>query len=96
MSFANRVRFVFLALMAVQAGAQAQDSPFAQLSEIATIEELVMVPMRDGVGLATNVYQPKDAPAGSVPTIFVKTPYNMNKWRDGEQRVRIPLAGQQT
>jgi putative CocE/NonD family hydrolase len=86
-SLATRIPFVLLALFAGRSRAEAQESSFDQLSKIATIEELVMVPMRDGVGLATNVYRPKGAAAGSVPTIFVKTPYNMNKWRDGEQQV---------
>jgi uncharacterized protein len=46
-----------------------------------------MMPMRDGVRLATDVYRPKDA-AGPVPAIFVKTPYNFNYWdvRNGAPR----------
>lgn len=46
-----------------------------ELSRIADVQMAVMVPMRDGVGLATNVYRPRDA-KGPVPTIFWKTPYN--------------------
>jgi len=38
---------------------------------------MVMVPMRDGVGLATDVYLPKGK--GPFPVVFVKTPYNFNK-----------------
>ncbi len=63
---------------------QAQGSDFEELQKIAIIEELIMVPMRDGIGLATNVYRPRTSENTPVPTIFVKTPYNMNKWRDGE------------
>ncbi len=54
-----------------------------ELEEIATIEKKMMVPMRDGIRLATDVYTPKDAP-GQLPTIFLRTPYNFNKlskWR---------------
>jgi putative CocE/NonD family hydrolase len=48
----------------------------------AIIEQKVMVPMRDGVRLAADVYRPKtDRP---VPIIFSRTPYNFNSWRDGE------------
>jgi len=65
-----------------------QEDAFAALQEVAIIEELIMVPMRDGVGLATNVYRPKTSENTPVPTIFVKTPYNMNMWRDGEQNTR--------
>lgn len=55
-----------------------------QLQQIAIIESKVMMPMRDGVRLATDIYRPKtDKP---VPIIFSKTPYNFNNWGDGEQR----------
>jgi len=64
--------------------AEAQENAYEALTEIAIIEELVMVPMRDGIRLATNVYRPKTSGDVPVPTIFVKTPYNMNMWRDGE------------
>ena len=64
------------------------------LLEIAIVEEMVMMPMRDGVSLATHIYRPKNSDDGPVPTIFVKTPYNMNLWSDGELnqgRFRAPL-----
>jgi len=61
--------------------AVAQD-PLGALEAAAIIEQKVMVPMRDGIRLATDIYRPKtDDP---VPTIFVRTPYNFNPWRDGE------------
>ena len=47
------------------------------LKEIATVETKVLMPMRDGVGLSTDIYRPKNV-SGPVPTIFVRTPYNMN------------------
>lgn len=50
-----------------------------ELQSIAVVERKVMVPMRDGVRLATDVYRPRDA-AGKVPTIWVRTPYNFNFW----------------
>jgi len=46
-----------------------------ELSRIAQVDMAVMAPMRDGVGLATNVYRPKSA-SGALPTILWKTPYN--------------------
>jgi putative CocE/NonD family hydrolase len=51
----------------------------AELQEIAVVQRKLMVPMRDGVRLATDVYYPKDAD-GAVPTIFSRTPYNFNWW----------------
>jgi uncharacterized protein len=50
-----------------------------ELESVAIIERKLMLPMRDGVRLATDVYRPKDA-SKKVPIIFVKTPYNFNFW----------------
>ena len=50
-----------------------------ELQDIAIVERRVMIPMRDGVRLATDIYRPKAA-AGKVPIVFVKTPYNFNFW----------------
>lgn len=55
-------------------------SPQALQAEIAKRAEVVRkfsMPMRDGVHLSTDIYRPKNA-TGPVPTIFVRTPYNMN------------------
>jgi putative CocE/NonD family hydrolase len=58
-----------------------------ELHEIAIVERKVMMPMRDGVRLATDIYRPKNA-AGKVPIVFSKTPYNFNYWdvRNGAPR----------
>ena len=50
-----------------------------ELESVAIIERKVMVPMRDGVRLATDIYRPKNA-SGKIPIIFVRTPYNFNFW----------------
>jgi len=47
------------------------------------IERNVMVPMRDGTRLATDLYRPKDL-AGARPTILVRTPYNKAARADGD------------
>ena len=49
-----------------------------ELQDIAVVDRKVMMPMRDGIRLATDIYRPKGA--GKVPTIFVRTPYNFNFW----------------
>jgi hypothetical protein len=77
------------ALSALPASSSAQgivqmQDPLTALREVAVVEELVMVPMRDGIRLATHVFRPKDSDTRPVPTIFVRTPYNMNLWGDGE------------
>jgi uncharacterized protein len=50
-----------------------------ELQKLAVVDRKVMMPMRDGVRLATDVYRPKSA-TGHVPTVFVRTPYNFNFW----------------
>jgi len=50
-----------------------------KLEAIAVIERKLMVPMRDGKRMATDVYRPKDA-SRKYGTIFVRTPYNFNFW----------------
>lgn len=50
-----------------------------ELQSIAVVERKVLMPMRDGVRLATDIYRPKNA-TGPVPTVFVRTPYNFNYW----------------
>ena len=50
-----------------------------ELQSIAIVERKVMMPMRDGVRLATDIYRPKNA-TGKVPVVWVRTPYNFNFW----------------
>ena len=57
-----------------------------EINELAIVDQKVMMPMRDGKRLATDIYRPKtDQP---VPIIFSRTPYNFNSWGDGKQRTR--------
>jgi putative CocE/NonD family hydrolase len=56
------------------------------MQEIAIVEQKVMMPMRDGVRLATDIYRPKtDEP---VPVVFSKTPYNFNLYAEGKLNKR--------
>jgi hypothetical protein len=64
----------------------AQEDILEKLNEIAIIDQKVMMPMRDGVRLATDIYRPKNIE--KAPIIFSRTPYNFNSWRDGEQNYR--------
>jgi uncharacterized protein len=50
-----------------------------ELESIAIIDRKVMMTMRDGIRLATDIYRPKNA-SGRVPIIWVRTPYNFNFW----------------
>src|SRR5437763_1990405 len=65
----------------------ARNAAEKELQSIAVVERKVMVPMRDGKRMATDIYRPKDA-AKKYPAIFVRTPYNFNFWdvRNGAPR----------
>ncbi len=57
-----------------------------KLKEIAVVDHKVMMPMRDGIRLATDIYRPKGP--GKYPVILSKTPYNFNQWIDGKEAIR--------
>jgi putative CocE/NonD family hydrolase len=59
----------------------------SELQSIAVVDRKLMVPMRDGKRMATDVYRPKDT-SKKYATIFVRTPYNFNFWdvRNGAPR----------
>ncbi len=82
---ACRLVLVCAAVVATVRPTAAQEELEA-LEAIAIIEQKVMVPMRDGTRLATDIYRPKTAEP--VPTIFVRTPYNFNWYRDGVLQTR--------
>ena len=64
----------------------AQNKFLQELEEIAIIDQKIMMPMRDGIRLATDIYRPKTDK--KVPIIFSRTPYNFNPWGDGKERTR--------
>lgn len=78
--------FVFIGTFISIPNIWAQDDVFKQLEEIAIIDQRVMMPMRDGIRLATDIYRPKTDK--KVPVIFSRTPYNFNTWQDGKQTTR--------
>jgi hypothetical protein len=52
-----------------------------ELQSLAIVDRKVMMPMPDGVRLATDIYRPNNSGASSkVPIVFVRTPYNFNFW----------------
>ncbi|HKP13786.1 MAG TPA: CocE/NonD family hydrolase, partial [Blastocatellia bacterium] len=58
-----------------------------ELQSVAVVERKLMVPMRDGKRMATDIYRPKDT-SKKYPAVFVRTPYNFNFWdvRNGAPR----------
>lgn len=73
---AIRGALLFLTLFALSAVAQ-DDAELAKFKAMSESDTMVMVPMRDGVRLATDVHRPKGD--GPFPTVLVKTPYNFNE-----------------
>lgn len=80
----QRLFLLATVLLSLLNGLSAQDDILEKLAEIAIIDQKVMMPMRDGVRLATDIYRPKSEEP--VPIIFSRTPYNFNSWGDGKQR----------
>ncbi|EED35870.1 cocaine esterase [Luminiphilus syltensis NOR5-1B] len=69
---------LLFSLLAAPLAAQEKSDPNrAKFNALAESDTMIMVPMRDGVRLATDVYLPKGD--GPFPVVFVKTPYNFNK-----------------
>lgn len=74
--------FVLCFLFLTETSDARQVNMLEELEEIAIIDQKVMMPMGDGVRLATDIYRPKtDEP---VPVIFSRTPYNFNTYRNGQ------------
>lgn len=69
--------FIIAALVVVTGAARANDSAdTAKFNALSEGDTMLMVPMRDGIKLATDVYKPKGE--GPFPTVLVKTPYDFN------------------
>src|SRR5205085_11564932 len=92
-SFRSLIVVAAMAAVAPRISAQGRGQPDPQLVQqrwakekelesLAVIDRKVMVPMRDGVRMATDVYRPKNAGGGGgggrVPLALVRTPYNFN------------------
>lgn len=73
---------IVLACLSLQfANAKEADAELADLERISIAETMIMIPMRDGVRLATDIYRPKNT-EGKVSLIFIKTPYDFNEIKD--------------
>jgi uncharacterized protein len=78
--------FLFLFLFPLILFGQNEAVTLEKLKEIAVVDQKVMMPMRDGIRLATDIYRPKGP--GKYPVILSKTPYNFNQWIDGKEMIR--------
>lgn len=87
----RHLMFWGVVLAANPSHALAQENLQKALDSTAIIIQKIMVPMRDGIRLATDVYRPAHA-SEPVPIIFSRTPYNFNSYRDGELSTRTMRA----
>ena len=60
----------------------------AELDGISEADTAVLVPMRDGIGLSTNIWRPKGA-SGKLPVVLWKTPYNEHVLRGSTARFAL-------
>lgn len=82
----SKIILVLLLLLSQNLAFGQEKSIIDQLEEIGIVDQKVMMPMRDGIRLATDIYRPKgDAP---VPIVFSRTPYNFNTYGNGEMNTR--------
>ncbi|HEY9229015.1 MAG TPA: CocE/NonD family hydrolase [Gemmatimonadaceae bacterium] len=70
------LKFAIVAVAAMPIRAQAPDVyPRPVGTHRVDVERNIMIPMRDGIKLATDIYRPADV-TGPVPAILMRTPYN--------------------
>lgn len=82
----RKIYLLLLVASSFSVWSQQPNDIYQKLEAIAIIDQKVMMPMRDGVRLATDIYRPKGN--AKVPIVFSRTPYNFNSWGDGEMRAR--------
>ncbi len=83
--------FATLSLVSASAFAQAEPAPTEEEIQVADGATEYMVAMRDGIHLATNVYQPEGD--GPWPAILVRTPYGKDKRGMSAQYRRFTSKG---
>ena len=60
----------------------------AELDGISEADTAVLVPMRDGIGLSTNIWRPEGA-SGKLPVVLWKAPYNEHVLRGSTARFAL-------
>ena len=76
------IGMMVIASLTPRARSDAQQGPFARPKGAyeVDVERSTMIPMRDGVRLATDIYRPKGV-AGALPTILIRLPYDKTAYR---------------
>lgn len=92
--FREALLSIFLMLAGISTALAADEGDVgyrAELHRAAEVDELVMMPMRDGVRLATRIYRPKGK--SNLPIIFWRTPYDFREL--GGPQLQMALAAVQ-
>lgn len=80
----HRASLPLLALLAAPAGAQTPRLAPPPAQNPFSVQKNTMIPMRDGVMLAADLYLPRTATA-RFPVIVIRTPYNKDAYRGATQ-----------
>jgi putative CocE/NonD family hydrolase len=92
----KKVLFVLLAAMAVVLGSRAAGQQRVAELDVVLFERDLMIPMRDGVKLATDIYRPavNGVPVTArLPLLLQRTPYNKTGQRLAEQARYLAAQG---
>jgi putative CocE/NonD family hydrolase len=82
----------FSRLLCLFIAAWSVSSPFLRADESASFHRItVMVPMRDGIRLATDIYVPA-GPGATFPAILTRTPYNKTLGADQVAAMFVPYG----
>lgn len=76
--------FFALCLIIISAQISITHAQTADTSKV-RLEESIMIPMRDGIRLSTDLYFPKGEDK-NLPIILIRTPYNKKSYRDPSER----------
>jgi putative CocE/NonD family hydrolase len=68
------------------AAAAAQDELNAWYAKNVQMEDVLKIPMRDGVNLSARIYFPKNIPQKNLPTILWFWPYNVGRTMNAENK----------
>ncbi len=80
----KKISIIVLAIMISISGLSQTVVTIDTLLKYAIVEQKLMMPMRDGIRLATDIIRPRTNE--KVPIIFSRTPYNFNAYGDGEAK----------
>ena len=86
--------FILITILFTFQSINSQQNILSKINKVATHEQKVTTPVRDGVRLATVIYIPKTDK--KVRVIFSRITYGFNFWGDGEKKypfsINLPIV----